>query len=185
MIEKDQLKLLMRARPYSLAAMTLAAGLLYILLLSNVGGVELHLWFSMILLVDSFRFYTIFSYKKDKQKNTIDVQKNVRMLCIGTVVSGFLWGSAGLIFFPEASMHEKMFIFGTMLAVATGSTLNTYLMYRMTAIFILMVLLPLIAGVYISEAFAGTDTLIIICMVSIYLMYLLKKKMLVNFKRIF
>ncbi len=174
MIEKDQLELLMCSRPYTLAAMTLTASLLYFLLLPKMGGAGLHVWFSMILLVDTFRFSIIFIYKKGKLKKAVDSQKIVRLACLGTILSGFLWGSAGLIFFPDASMPEKMFVFGAMMAVATVSTITIYFMYKITVIFILTVLLPLIVGIYISEAFSDTETLVIICMVSVYLMYLLK-----------
>ena len=174
MSELSQLELLMRTRPYVFLTMTLAAGLMYFLLLPEMASSSLHIWFLMVLLIDALRFSIVIIYKKDKHEDRVDEKNVLSLVALSTIIYGFLWGSVGLVFFPDADVNEKMFIFCIVLAVATTATININAIYKSTAAFVLMLLVPLIVGVYASESFSNTDTLIIAGMVVIYLMYLLK-----------
>ena len=173
LVEEDQLDLFFRARPYSLLAMTSVASLLYALLLPS-SNLLLHLWFVSIILVDIFCYLTVLMYRKEKYARSINSKSIEKRLYTGSIISACLWGSAGIVFFPGASQHEQMFIFGTMVAVAAGSTIAVYFLYQMSAIFTSVILLALIAGVILADGFTIVDTLIIVSMITVYLFFMLK-----------
>ena len=174
MSESNQLDLLMRTRPYVYLAMTLAASLMYFMLLPTMASSSLHIWFGMVLLIDAVRISIVFSNKIDKLKDAIDEDDALSLITMSTIISGCLWGSVGLVFFSEVGADEKILIFCIILAVATVSTVGINAMYKSSVAFVLMLLVPLIAGVYSSQVFSDSESLIIIGMIVIDLMYLLK-----------
>ncbi len=173
-ITESQFGLIIGSCMYSLSAMTIAAVLVYVFLNAQFQGPALNIWMVFILLIDSICLYLIWKVSKRRMTERIYSQHGRQSILVFTILFGMAWGAAGLILLPLAEAHDQLVIFVILLGVVTGVAMTLAYRFIYAITFVLLVMLPLMTGIFISEEIAGVSAILLNILMSIYLLFLLK-----------
>ncbi|MGB5278205.1 MAG: HAMP domain-containing sensor histidine kinase [Gammaproteobacteria bacterium] len=173
-VEQSQIDLIYKYITFSIFAIALAALLLFLLLNVRFHDPALDIWIAILLLVNLFGYVSSRHYSKRKQSRRVNYRIAKQLLLIFTVLTGLAWGGAGLFLIPLVNTQDKLTIVIISLAVVAELVTTLYYRYQFAITFILLVMLPMVAGVYISEDIAGLHPLVLNATLSIYLIFLIK-----------
>jgi signal transduction histidine kinase len=173
-IEEAQVDLINNNRIYSIAVMSLAAALLYIMFKPQVDGVIFTLWITVILAVDAFRMFAAISYSLAKKNNRINHEKANRFLFISTILSGLCWGGVGVILIPVVEGPSTLLVVVMLTILATGSTTTLSYRYQLSVIFVLLIIIPLMLCLPMQAYIVGFQLLALELMLLVLLLFLIK-----------
>jgi len=173
-IEKTQVDLINSNRIYSIAIMSLAAILLYVIFNSQVKGSTLLYWLITVLTVDAFRLYAAVSYIFAKKNKRINYPLASRQLFLGTIFSGLCWGSVAAILLPQIEGSSTLLVIIMLTALATGSTTTLSYRYQLSVIFILLVILPLMFCLPLQKYIVGFNLFALELMLLVLTLFFLK-----------
>jgi len=142
-IEEAQIDFINSNRIYSVAVMSLAAVLLYIIFSAQVDNVIFTFWLAIILAVDAFRIFAAISYQLAKKYSRINYQVASRFLLLGTILSGACWGIVSAILIPAVDSSSIVLVVVLLTVLATASTTTLSYKLPLSVIFVLFVLVPL------------------------------------------
>jgi len=173
-IEEVQVDLINNNRVYSIAVMSLAAALLYIIFKSQVEGVIFTTWVITILAVDAFRIFATISYALAKKNNRVNYQTASRFLFLGTILSGACWGISGVILIPAVDGPSLILVILMLTTLATVSTTTLSYRYQLSVIFVLLVLVPMLLFLPAQTYLVGFHLFSLEIMLLVLILFLLK-----------
>ena len=155
-VEKIQVDSINDNRVYSIAAMSLGAVFVYFFLTPQIEKPIFTFWLVAIIVVDIFRFYATWLHSRSVKNNRENYRLAKLHLLIGTIFSGLCWGGLGVISVYTVNDQNILIIISTLLIIATASTTTLSYQYRLSVIFILLVLAPLI--IFLPEQYYIVDS---------------------------
>lgn len=173
-VEQTQIDFINSNRVNSVSVMAIAALLLYFFLRHQTDSLVFTFWLFGILMIDAFRMYAVISYriaKKHKQTN----YKQARLyIVIGTALSGMAWGSLAFILVPTVDNQSLMVVLMIMIVIATASTTTLSYICRLTVIFVLLVLIPLMICLPQQEFIIDSYLILFEVSLGLLILFLLK-----------
>ncbi len=151
LLEAQVQQLYLQSR-YGLAAFTTASLVLTVVLWDVVAHWRLILWLGSQLGVQGFRCRLELSFRKAKPSGNALISWG-RAYSAATVISGLLWGIAGLLLVPVASLTHE-FILALLLTGVSGFSAVAYAPFTESYVLTVPAILIPSAGRYISE---GTE----------------------------
>jgi len=173
-IEQAQIDLINNNRVYSIGVMAVAALLLFFIINPLVTDSSLLFWLITILSVDSFRFYALFSYCQAKKRNQINYRTANRLLFLGSILSGICWGSVAVLLLPNIDGPSIIILILTLIVLATSSTTTLAYNYKLSIIFVLLVILPLMLFLPEQSYISGNHLLLLEFMLLVVTVFLIK-----------
>ncbi len=173
-IEQAQVDFINSSRVYSIAVMSLAAILFYIIFSQQVDSVVFTLWIMTILAVDGFRLFASISYHLAKKNSRVNYKIASRFLLLGTIFSGLCWGAVGLILIPIIDGSSIVLVIVMLAVLATASTTTLSYHYQLSVIFLLLVLIPLMLSLPMQNYINGFYLLSLELILLILTFFLLK-----------
>jgi len=173
-MQHSQIDLIYKSHAYSMTVMSVAAFILYLLLKHGFDDRVLDIWFILILLVNIFVYFSARDFAKRKKTDQVNYQYAMRLLFFCTVLTGMAWGGAGLFLIPWVDPQGQLIIVIMLMAVATASTTTLAYQNKYAITFILLVMLSMMTGVYISGDVAILDPILLDILLGFYLFLLLK-----------
>ena len=170
-VRRIQIDLIYKSRVYAVFSMAALALLLYLFLLSNNDLAILDYWLAAIVLADCLRLLLTWRFMRARKLGTVDYNKAEMLLYLGTGLSGLVWGSLGVLVLPEVDAVSMMVVVGALTGISAGSTTTLSYRYRLAVMFILLLILPMMVGLYIH---GSVELLPFIFMLVIYLLFLMK-----------
>lgn len=161
-IEVERLRLVSSNLRATLAG-GLASFVLFAFFLRNVEPLPLVIaWLAAIALVTAHRYRNLRKFQGLSDAE-IDTKSWTTHLKMGTAVSGLVWGSAGVVFFPSNDLpHQVIILF--VLSGVSAAAMTSYAPIR--GLYFLFVL-PTILPVVIRMAFEGTETHYVMSLLSL------------------
>lgn len=173
-IEESQIDLINNNRIYSIAVMSLAAILLYIVFSPQIKDVTLLLWIVSILAVDAFRLFATISHCLAKKNNRVNYKLADRFLFLGTILSGLCWGSVAVILIPAVDGPSALLVVVMLTVLATGSTTTLSYRYQLSVIYVLLVIIPLMLCLPMQTYLVGFHLFSLEFMLLALMLFLLK-----------
>lgn len=142
-VYQEQVSLLFQQFQLAFIAIVLIAPL-FIVYLSHEQNLHILIaWLTVFWLVNLIRLYHCHSFFKQEPEQ-LDYPKWEKQFLVGTTISGLIWGSIALLFFPETNHIQQAFLF-FIVAGLSGGALST-LSYRPLAfrLFIITLIAPFV-----------------------------------------
>jgi PAS domain S-box-containing protein len=140
-IYAEQVKLLYRNLPLGLLATQANAFILLAIQWSVIDHGVLLAWFAAITLTAVSRVGLFAAYRRAHLTQDT-AHRWVAWFTIGTVLSGIIWGSAGILLFPSEMSHQVFIIF-VLAGMTAGAVVSFSALWKIGLIFILFTLTPL------------------------------------------
>ena len=137
----EQVMLLYRNLPLGLFATQLNVFILVAILWSVIDHGVLLAWGVAITLSVVSRVGLIAAYRR-AHLTPANAPRWVTWFTIGTVLSGFIWGSAGVFLFPAEISHQVFIIF-VLAGMTAGAVVSFSALWKIGLLFILFTLTPL------------------------------------------
>ena len=173
-VEESQIDLINSNRLYSVTTMLLGAFLIYFLLSEKIDSAIFTYWLYMIVSVDIFRMFAAIAFKYDKKKNRVNYKLAQLHLLIGTILSGSCWGSLSMIALPKLEIQGIMVVIVVLVVLSTASTTTLSYRFKLSAIFITLVLFPLMYSLTIQNHVIGRELYIIYIAIFALIVFSLK-----------
>ena len=104
-------------------------------------------WFLTLLLINVSRYYDYYYYSRDKEKNHT---KWYDFFKIKATINSFLWGIVPILFFTELT-HTYQLIMTLFIIALAGGVTGFILDFRISSIFITILLFPLFMILFFSS----------------------------------
>jgi signal transduction histidine kinase len=156
-VEKAQIDFINSNRLNSVTTMAIGALFLYFFLGYQTDSKTISYWIGIILLVDVFRLYAAFSFRRNKKYNRVNYRVAALHLLIGTILSGMCWGGVAVIMVPVIDGPGLMFLLLMLIVMATGSTTTLSYQLKYTVIFVFLVLSSIILSLPDQAYFTGSQ----------------------------
>jgi len=140
-VSVEQVMLLYRNLPLGLFATQLNVFILVAILWSVIDHGVLLAWGVAITLSVVSRVGLIAAYRR-AHLTPANAPRWVTWFTIGTVLSGFIWGSAGVFLFPAEISHQVFIIF-VLAGMTAGAVVSFSALWKIGLLFILFTLTPL------------------------------------------
>jgi PAS domain S-box-containing protein len=137
----EQVKLLYRNLPVGLLATQANVFILLAVQWSVIDHGVLLAWFAVITLTAVSRMGLFAAYRR-AHLTQANVHRWVAWFTLGTVLSGIIWGSAGIFLFPGEISHQVFIIF-VLAGMTAGAVVSFSALWKIGLIFILFTLTPL------------------------------------------
>ena len=173
-IEESQIDLINNNRIYSIAVMSLAATLLYVIFSPQIKDSTLLFWVTTILAVDAFRMFATISYSFAKKNKRVNYKRANQFLFLGTILSGLCWGSVAIILIPAVDGPSALLVVVMLTVLATGSTTTLSYRYQLSVIFVMLVITPLLLCLPMQKYIVGYHLLSLELMLLVLILFLLK-----------
>ena len=150
-VYRRQIDLLYEDMPFAIISSAVVVMLVFVFLGNSVSWRNLAIWFSLFFAVLTFRAVSNWLYSRRKRQHKVDYRRAEAVFVIGVVMTGLLWGSAGVWLFPELDMKGKILLFIVIMGIAAAS--NTTMGYRRAPIYLFtsLLILPLVVGVITTD----------------------------------
>lgn len=122
---------------------TLFLGLMLVMILKDDMSIErLTIWYGLTVLVSLLRFASFFYFKSDG-KRALRIQRHAKLLFIGTLLSGILWGISSVYIFPESD-ELKLIVLFFIAGLSAGATGVLAPLFKFYMAFVLVMIIPFI-----------------------------------------
>lgn len=163
----EQVKLLYRNAPVGLTAGQLNAFILSFAQWSVIDHGVLLVWLAAITLVTAARFGLVAAYRR-ATVTPAETPRWATWFTVGTVLSGSIWGSAGIFLFPAEISHQIFIIF-VLAGMTAGAVVSFSSLLKVGLIFIVLTLAPLSVRLFIE----GHDIHLAMGVMSLIFMWLM------------
>ncbi len=124
LLQVEQLKNLLKSSKLGIITSFLL-GLILLFVQRNVSNPKiLILWLISLLFVSLLRILVITSYQRSMSRNTSILRMRLRNMRIGTLLSGILWGSIGLLLFSSNDIEHLVFLIFILAGLTAGNTVS-------------------------------------------------------------
>ena len=139
--------------PFSSISASLVALLVCILQADIIAATTVWTWFVFLVSTYVGRMLLYVSFRNNRDKSFETIQRYKNRFYLGTIASGLVWGSAGVLLFPDQSAKHQFFLAFAIGGIAAGSVSSLGASFKNTATFLLLLLSPITAGL----ALGGTQ----------------------------
>lgn len=174
------------SRVYTIVTMMLGSALLVVSMYQDIDISVLIGWLLAMYGVDLFRLQAALRFRRRKTAGeVIDYHAAFRDLLIGTVLSAGVWGSAGLLFLPQADASATVIVVVVLAAVSIGSTITLAYRYQLSFIFVGALMAATVTGVVLGEVIEGYDLMFFAIMIAVLTAFLFRNTLTFhrNFRR--
>lgn len=141
-LEAEQIRLLFASMPLGLIAGILNAAIMVYVQHEFVANTVLATWFGLIALLTAARFALLFAYRRANPPVVAARPWGVAH-AIGVALTGAVWGSAGVLLFPD-DIAQQMFTVFLLAGMTAGGVVAFYAHMWVAYLFIVPTLVPLI-----------------------------------------
>ena len=157
-IFQGQVKLLFRNAPLGLMASLVNGAILVAVEWSVTPSHHLLLWYGVLIFVTAARFFLFLRFSR--ADTPIEPALWEQRFFYGTGLSGFVWGTAGLLLFPPQEVIHQAFLAFVLAGMAAGGTAAYSAVLRVYLAFLIPLLAPfalrcLLMGSYLYMAMGG------------------------------
>ena len=145
----EQVKRLYKSLPPGLLASLVCMIIMTYGLRTVVDRLEITLWAISMVIVLAFRFY---SFLRFRSITIVPVTASFwrRIFFLGTVMSGIIWGSVGIVLYPDISFMHQMFITFFIGGLMAGSISIYSTVFLAVPAFIIPALVPVSIGFFMN-----------------------------------
>lgn len=136
-IHNDCVSFLKKNLEFSIPANLICSLFVFFILYTTTNLLGLFTWFAAVVLVSILRGFIYFRSSVSSPALTL------KLLVIGTIVSGVLWGIVGSLLMPSDNLLDQMLVTIIVISVATGEIDALKSNTKLSLIFLVMTLLPL------------------------------------------
>ncbi|MDD4854440.1 MAG: EAL domain-containing protein [Sulfuricurvum sp.] len=105
--------------------LSLLLGLALIFIQSSVTNPKIvSAWFLLLLLVSLVRITLIILYQRSTEPDTAVMHMHLRNIRIGTLISGMIWGSSGILLFSAHNPEHLIFLIFILAGLSTANTIS-------------------------------------------------------------
>lgn len=144
----EQVRLLFAALPMGLLAGQVNASILVFVQWSVIERRALLIWFSILTLTTLMRFGLVYAYRRADSLPEAAAHW-ARLFTLGATVSGAVWGSAGVLLFPE-ELSNQIFIVFVITGMTAGAVVSYSPLWEVGLLFIVLTLAPLSARLFMQ-----------------------------------
>jgi diguanylate cyclase (GGDEF)-like protein/PAS domain S-box-containing protein len=165
-VRAEQVRILFEQLPSALVSTAIVGGLLAYVLSGHVREDWLIAWVSALALTTLARIWLIRAYRRMKPTIT-EVSPWARRFMAGVIISGLIWGIAGVFPIPANDLIEEMFLIFVLAGLSAGS-MSTLSSYRGAyAAFLLPAILPFAVKIMFreGEVFVAMTSMLILFIV--------------------
>jgi len=148
LLRYEQVKLLYQAIPVSIVATFISSLVLVLVEWKVVDHTLLIAWLAGLIIISAGRALITVAYRQAQPK---PAQTSLweKYFLVGTVASGFFWGAATLIVFPENSLPHQLFLVFIVGGMCAGAVTSLSPIRSMALSFLLLALTPLIVQFFL------------------------------------
>ncbi|MFB3885964.1 MAG: ATP-binding protein [Thermodesulfobacteriota bacterium] len=158
----EQVRTTYRIAPFFLVGSLIFSAIFALVQRDAVSHRVLTIWFCSNLLVTAVRFSLAYYYKSASAKS-LEIVRWERLHIAGVILSGIVWGSAGIFLYPPGSLAHQVFL-GFALGLIVAATMSSYVSTpEVSYSFAPIVLAPITARFFAH----GSDTYIGMGLVSL------------------
>ena len=176
-IKQLQFDLIYRSSPYSILAAMFAALTQFIVLNLSYDSQLLDIWIVGSLAIYLTGYLLLRFFAKQKAKYRADYDTAGKFLLVMVTMMGLSWGIAGLVLVPLVDTQAQLVITIVTVAVVTEAASTLSYRYKIAIFFIVLVMAPLMTGIYISNGLATVTPVIGNFLLSFYVVFLIKNVM--------
>ncbi len=164
----EQVRLLYANLPAALTAALINGFILFIVQWETVSRASLALWLGAICAVTLFRFGTVAVFRRG-ELTPANISRWSAWFMFGAVLSAGVWGSAGMVLFPE-ELANQIFVIFVLAGIAAGAVVSYSAQLSVALMFVVLALTPLttrliIEGHNIHFAMGTMSSLFLLMMV--------------------
>jgi len=148
LLRYEQVKLLYQAIPVSIVATFISSLVLVLVEWKVVDHTLLIAWLAGLIIISAGRALITVAYRQ-AQPNPAQTSLWEKYFLVGTVASGFFWGAATLIVFPENSLPHQLFLVFIVGGMCAGAVTSLSPIRSMALSFLLLALTPLIVQFFL------------------------------------
>ena len=157
LIQVEQLKNLLKSSKLGIITSFLL-GLILLFVQRNISNPKiLIVWLISLLFVSLLRILVITSYQRSMSTNTSILRMRLRNMRIGTLLSGILWGSIGLLLFSSNDIEHLVFLIFILAGLTAGNTVSNAADLPSSIIFSILVLSPITICLLLDETTISTS----------------------------
>jgi diguanylate cyclase (GGDEF)-like protein/PAS domain S-box-containing protein len=150
-IERLQMQNLFSATATSKIVGTLLAAVLAYKQQEAIATIAVVAWFSMIVLTSLVQAALVIAFQRTPAEDYSTTHSRLVKFRLGILLSGLVWGAAGLVLFPANDSPHQMFLM-LVLAGITSGALISYAVDLVSALgFSMLVLVPLVTNLFVSK----------------------------------
>ncbi len=176
-IKQLQFDLVYRSSPYSILAAVLAALTQFIVLNVSYDSQLIDIWIVGLLAIYLTGYLLLRLFARQKAKYRADYDTAGKILLVTVTMMGLSWGIAGLVLLPLVDTQAQLVITIVTVAVVTEAASTLSYRYRIAIFFIVLVMAPMMMGIYISNGLATATPVLGIFLLSFYVVFLIKNVM--------
>ena len=148
LLRYEQVKLLYEALPVSIVATFISSVVLVLVEWKVIDHTLLIVWLASLLIISAGRALITVAYRQAQPKPE-QASLWEKYFLVGTIASGFFWGAATLIVFPENSMPHQLFLVFIVGGMCAGAVTSLSPIRSMALSFLLLALTPLIVQFFL------------------------------------
>lgn len=141
-VRAGQIDLVFASIPFSIKAILTVAILLATIQWDVISHQAIISWLTLIFLVSVIRLWQYRQYRKTGLSPET-MESWYRHVLLGAVLSGFTWGAAGLLLFPDDSMPHQLFLSLLVAGIAAGAVTTLSALLPAIMLFLLLGIPPL------------------------------------------
>jgi len=123
-IQAEQLQNLFKSSKIGIV-LSLLLGVALVFVQSSVTNPKIvSAWFLLLLFVSLLRITLIVLYQRSTELDAAVMHIHLRNIRIGTLVSGMIWGSAGILLFSANNPEHLIFLIFILAGLTTGNTIS-------------------------------------------------------------
>ena len=145
----EQVRLLYAALPMGMLVGQINACILTFILWYAIDRRVLLTWLGIFTLLTVARYGLIYAWRRNHSAQT-DTLRWGRLVTLGVVVSGAIWGSAGILLFPPELSHQ-VFVVLILAGMTAGAVVSFSALWDVGLLFILFTLAPLTVRLFMER----------------------------------
>ncbi|MCU7950946.1 MAG: response regulator [gamma proteobacterium symbiont of Bathyaustriella thionipta] len=150
----QQITMLYNAMPLAALATIFAATLLIIGQWTVIEHQALFIWAGCLALITLLRILLTYSFKK-KSPAPDEIVLWEKWFYLSTISAGIIWGSTGILLFPENNLPHQVFLTIILIGISAGSVTTLSFLWKNVFTFLLLALLPLALSFFLEGSHLG------------------------------
>jgi len=175
LVTKKQIELIYDNQPFALFTTLLVVILVFGFIYSSDIIYSLAVCFILFTLVTLFRSYINWRYIKARKNNAVDVSRAEKLILLGIVLSGMVWGTIILLLFPVVDLNGQILLLIVVMGIAAAAHTTIGFLRAPIISFIILLTLPLMFVVYQSDF---PNTVAVLVAIATYSIYMLRSSLL-------
>ena len=169
----DQVDQLYAGLHASMLANLLNSLILAVVLLDVSSPLHLLLWVAAVVVISVARYVLYKIYQRSARERVLQASKWGLLFKAGLLISGIVWGFAGIYFFPPHSTPHQIFIAFVLGGMVAGASASTSAVKNVYFLYLFPVILPLICKFFLvgDEIHTAMGIMLLVYILGCVLLY--------------